>query len=390
MLIASFFWSRREINQRRRAAAELHLANDALSSEISERQSAEASLRKLNEALRLATEQAQAADRVKSAFLATMSHELRTPLNSIIGFTGILLQGLAGLLNAEQTKQMGMVQGSSRHLLALINDVLDISKIEAGQLEIGRASFDLRALIEKVAGIARPLAEKKGLPLQVTLGPGVGTMLADARRVEQVLLNLLSNAIKFTERGSVVLAAEPRRIAPSRRSHPRDRQRHGHQTRRPGHPVPAVSPDRLGTAAQPRGRWPWAHHLPPPGRADGRHDHRAEPLAAGQRLCFHPAVDRGEQDMKPTILLIEDNEPNRYLATFLLEAGGYAVARALKSDPRHAAIPIVAVTSYAMVNDREAALAAGCNGYIEKLIDPQSFVSTMEQYLRPGAGESAP
>ena len=124
--------------------------------------------------------------------------------------------------------------------------------------------------------------------------------------------------------------------------------------------------------------------------------------------------------MKPVILLVEDNEQNRYLATFLLEArgyavvhagdgargielaaevkpalvlldiqlpgmDGYAVARALKKDPALAPIPIVAVTSYAMVNDREAALAAGCQGYIEKPIDPESFVSTMEKYLRPAA-----
>ena len=88
--------------------------------------------------LAAAMEKAQAADRIKSAFLATMSHELRTPLNSIIGFTGILLQGLAGPLNQEQHKQMAMVQNSSRHLLALINDVLDISKIEAGQLDAFR------------------------------------------------------------------------------------------------------------------------------------------------------------------------------------------------------------------------------------------------------------
>ncbi|MGO9571021.1 MAG: PAS domain S-box protein [Desulfomonilaceae bacterium] len=155
-----------------------------------------------------AKERAEAADHLKSAFLANMSHELRTPLNSIIGFTGIILQGLAGPLNPEQAKQLEMVRSSSRHLLALINDVLDISKIEAGQLRVTSERFDLRESINKVIGIVAPLAEKKGIALRAQIVRGLGEAVGDQRRVEQILLNLLNNAIKFTDSGEVALKTE--------------------------------------------------------------------------------------------------------------------------------------------------------------------------------------
>ncbi len=157
--------------------------------------------------LAAAKEKAESADRLKSVFLATMSHELRTPLNSIIGFTGLLLQGLAGPLNPEQAKQLRMVRESGRHLLELINDVLDLSKIEAGQIEIASAPFDLRESIHKVVQTVAPLTEHKRLPLHAEIAPEVGPITSDRRRVEQVLLNLLSNAIKFTESGHVRLAS---------------------------------------------------------------------------------------------------------------------------------------------------------------------------------------
>ena len=159
--------------------------------------------RQAAENLRKAMEAAQAADRIKSAFLATMSHELRTPLNSIIGFTGIMLQGLTGPLNPEQQKQMTMVQNSSRHLLSLINDVLDISKIEAGQLVLSSTSFDLRSSLDKMTKLVSPLAEKKGIELRLDLPVTPATITTDQRRLEQVILNLLNNAVKFTENGHV-------------------------------------------------------------------------------------------------------------------------------------------------------------------------------------------
>ena len=187
--------------------------------DISERKRAEQALRVLNQTLELevatrtsdlqaALVRAEAADRIKSAFLATMSHELRTPLNSIIGFTGIVLQGLAGPLTTEQTKQLGMVQNSARHLLELINDVLDLSKIEAGQLEVRAAPFRLHDSLERVVGLVKPMADKKNLSLTVVAPQNLGEVNTDRRRVEQILLNLVNNAIKFTERGGVTITVE--------------------------------------------------------------------------------------------------------------------------------------------------------------------------------------
>jgi signal transduction histidine kinase len=150
-----------------------------------------------------AKEAAESADRMKSAFLATMSHELRTPLNSIIGFTGILLQELAGPLNTEQRKQMGIVRDNSSHLLELINDVLDLSKIEAGQLQVSREPVDLEAVTRKVVAAAQPMADRKHLQLEWAASPGLPPITSDRRRIEQILANLVANAVKFTESGSV-------------------------------------------------------------------------------------------------------------------------------------------------------------------------------------------
>jgi len=191
----------------------------SIGTDITERRQAEKAIRELNihleqrviertAELAVAKERAESADQLKSAFLATMSHELRTPLNSIIGFTGILLQGIAGPLNNEQLKQLGMVKNSAHHLLALINDVLDISKIEAGQLQVTLKPFDFRKSLEKTISIVHPMADHKRLDLKVFITPEVGYLMSDARRVEQILVNLLNNAVKFTDHGGVQVRCE--------------------------------------------------------------------------------------------------------------------------------------------------------------------------------------
>lgn len=158
--------------------------------------------------LSAAVARAESADRIKSAFLATMSHELRTPLNSIIGFTGIVTQGLAGPLTDEQRKQLGMVRNSARHLLDLINDVLDLSKIEADQLPLKPETFDIAESVRHVVALVQPPAEKKHIELTVQVAEGVHTMHTDRRRVQQILLNLLNNALKFTDHGSISVSVD--------------------------------------------------------------------------------------------------------------------------------------------------------------------------------------
>jgi signal transduction histidine kinase len=147
----------------------------------------------------------EAANRAKDQFLACMSHELRTPLNSIIGFTGTLLMKLPGPLNADQESQMRTVQGSARHLLALINDLLDLAKIEAGKMTLARTTFDPRVLLADIGASLRPQAEAQSLALSVAMPDHPVEVNADQRALTQIVLNLAGNAVKFTEAGKVVI-----------------------------------------------------------------------------------------------------------------------------------------------------------------------------------------
>jgi signal transduction histidine kinase len=152
--------------------------------------------------------QVEDANRNKSEFLANMSHELRTPLNAIIGFSEVLKDRMFGDVNDKQLEYLEDIHSSGHHLLALINDILDLSKIEAGRMELEPSSFDLKALLEGALMLVRERAGRHGLSLALEVEPGIDEWVADERKVKQVVINLLSNAVKFTPAGgSVTLRA---------------------------------------------------------------------------------------------------------------------------------------------------------------------------------------
>ncbi|MCX7279401.1 MAG: PAS domain S-box protein [Burkholderiales bacterium] len=146
----------------------------------------------------------------KDRFFASMSHELRTPLNAIIGFSGTLRMKLPGPLNAEQDKQLQIVQTSARHLLSLINDLLDLAKLGANKMELTLETLDCSALLDEVGAALRPEADKKGLDFSLQLPPAALLWCTDSRSLKQIVMNLLGNAIKFTERGSVRMRLQSR------------------------------------------------------------------------------------------------------------------------------------------------------------------------------------
>ncbi len=190
----------RDISERKRIEDDIRRLNTELEERVQERTE---ELTVSNEELIESNLLLEEATRAKSDFLASMSHELRTPLNSIIGFTGILLQGLAGPINEEQRVQLRMVSDSGRHLLSLIDDILDLSKIEAGVTTAKLEPVDVPALTSSIMELMRPLATAKEIELASTFEPDDLVIDSDPRLLNQVLINLVGNAVKFTDEGSV-------------------------------------------------------------------------------------------------------------------------------------------------------------------------------------------
>lgn len=161
-----------------------------------ERKTLERQLREVNAAL-------ESASRAKDSFLASMSHELRTPLNAIIGFTGTLLMQLPGPLTGEQERQLEIVQSSARHLLSLINDILDLAKIESGKIELTLESISATEVVDEVSSSLAALAAEKRLDFTTHVTDNGNPITTDRRALSQILLNLTNNALKYTEAGSV-------------------------------------------------------------------------------------------------------------------------------------------------------------------------------------------
>jgi len=169
-----------------------------------------ANVNRMNDELRRVYGELETASRHKSEFLASMSHELRTPLNAIIGFSQVLRQRLVGPVNEKQEEYLEDILSSGQHLLSLINDVLDLSKVEAGQIELEIAAFSLREALDRGVVMVREQAAESGVQLSLELAPNVDFVRGDERRVRQVVFNLLSNAVKFTPAGGSVAVATAR------------------------------------------------------------------------------------------------------------------------------------------------------------------------------------
>ncbi|HZU19929.1 MAG TPA: HAMP domain-containing sensor histidine kinase [Gaiellaceae bacterium] len=164
-----------------------------------------ANVNRMNDELRRVYSELETASRHKSEFLANMSHELRTPLNAIIGFSQVMKQRLFGDINAKQEEYLDDILSSGNHLLALINDVLDLSKVEAGQVELEVAPFSLHEVVERGVVMVRERAAKNAVRISVEQAPELDVVRGDERRVRQILFNLLSNAVKFTPSGGTVV-----------------------------------------------------------------------------------------------------------------------------------------------------------------------------------------
>jgi PAS domain S-box-containing protein len=203
--VVTILHDRREALERTRLYEQLQAASDDLQMRV---QSATAELATQNELLRRQAIELEQASRLKSQFLANMSHEFRTPLNAILGYTHMLLQGVAGDLPTNIKRQLTRIDSNGRHLLTIINEILDITRIEAGKMPMQISDFDLNELVPEVMTELDPVISRSKLVVTATLAPDVPQLISDRQKVKQILVNLLSNALKFTHQGGIEIAVD--------------------------------------------------------------------------------------------------------------------------------------------------------------------------------------
>lgn len=378
----------------------------------------------LNE-LELARDAALASNRSKSVFLANMSHELRTPLNAIIGYTNLVLSGTYGAVNEKQTDRLQRVVDNGYHLLNLINDILDLSKVEAGKMEIYLESFDIEHMLDNVVSTARPLAAKNNNTLIIHAAPDLGEMYADLTKVRQVLFNLLSNASKFTDHGTITLTAERQSLMGRdivyfkvqdtgigmseeqlSKLFQQFSQADSSTTRKYGGTGLGLALSR--EFCQMMGGDISVSSVV----GEGASFEVRIPLQVTPVETVPPMLDSGEISSSNTILVIDDDATARELIEHYLEEGGFkvvsatngpeglklarelkpavitldvmmanmdgwAVLTSLKGDPEVAHIPVVMLT---IVDDKNMGYALGASDYLNKPIDKARLLDLMNKY----------
>jgi PAS domain S-box-containing protein len=200
--VVTILHDRREAIEKARLYEQLKQASDELERKI---QAATADIAQQNELLRRQAIELEQASALKSQFLANMSHEFRTPLNAMLGYTSMLLQGVAGLLEPPVKRQLGRIESNGRHLLTIINEILDISRIEAGRMPLQMSKFRIPELVSEVKAELEPIILRSKLTVTLSLQKELPSLFTDRQKVKQILLNLLSNALKFTHHGGVTI-----------------------------------------------------------------------------------------------------------------------------------------------------------------------------------------